>query len=103
MFDVLHWLPVRQRIEYRVVSLVWQCQLGLAPAYLIDLFRPVSGSWVADPFPLLRGSSGGPICLYSGYAEPRILCGAWALGFRMVQLRSCVCSLDHVLMRFMVI
>src|SRR6218665_3686456 len=32
MLDVLHWLPVRQRIQYRVVSLVWRCQLGLAPA-----------------------------------------------------------------------
>src|SRR5678815_4877001 len=39
MLEVLHWLPVRQRIEYRVVSLVWRCHLGLAPAYLID---PVS-------------------------------------------------------------
>ena len=42
--DVLHWLPVRQRIQYRVVSLVWRCQLGLAPAYLRDLCRPVSGA-----------------------------------------------------------
>src|SRR6218665_1605582 len=44
MLEVLHWLPIRQRIEYGVVSMVWQCQLGLAPTYLIDLYRPVSGS-----------------------------------------------------------
>src|SRR6218665_3455732 len=44
MVEVLHWLPIRQRIEYRVASLVWRCQLGLAPTYLIDLCRPVSGS-----------------------------------------------------------
>jgi len=31
MLDVLHWRPVQQRIEFRVISLVWQCQLGLAP------------------------------------------------------------------------
>src|SRR6218665_1988725 len=43
MSDVLHWFPVRQRIQYRVVSLVWRCQLGLAAAHLIDLCRPVSG------------------------------------------------------------
>src|SRR6218665_80594 len=42
--DVLHWLPVRQRIQHRVVSLVWRCQRGLAPTYLIDLCRPVSGA-----------------------------------------------------------
>src|SRR6218665_3056340 len=44
MLDVLRWLPVRQRIQYRVVSLVWRCQLGFAPAYLRGLCRPVSGA-----------------------------------------------------------
>ena len=41
MLEVLHWLPVRQRIEYRISSLIWRCQLGLAPSYLLDLCRPV--------------------------------------------------------------
>jgi len=49
MREVLHWFPVRQRIEYRVISLVWRCQLGLAPAYLIDLCRPVSGARRSRP------------------------------------------------------
>src|SRR6218665_1075888 len=31
MLEGLRWLPVRQRIEYRVASLVWRCQLGIAP------------------------------------------------------------------------
>src|SRR6218665_3680245 len=44
MLEVLHWHPTRQCIEYRVASIVWRCQLGLAPTYLIDLCRPVSGS-----------------------------------------------------------
>src|SRR6218665_310788 len=44
MLEVLHWLPIRQRIEYRVTSMVWRYQMGLAPTYLIDLCRPVSGS-----------------------------------------------------------
>src|SRR6218665_3393661 len=43
MLEVLRWLPVRQRIEYRVASLVWRCHLGIAPIYLIDLCRSVSG------------------------------------------------------------
>jgi len=41
--EVLRWLPVRQHIEYRVASLVWRCQLGIASIYLIDLCRYVSG------------------------------------------------------------
>src|ERR1043165_3231035 len=44
MLEVLHWLPVRQHIEYRVASLVWRCQLGLAPTNLLDLCRPVLGT-----------------------------------------------------------
>ena len=95
--DVLHLLPVRQRIEYRVASLVWWYQLSLAMAYLIDLCQPVTEPRVADPLPLLRGGSGGPICPFGGYAEPRILC---AIGFGMVFLRSCACSLDYVLKHF---
>jgi hypothetical protein len=42
MCDVLHWLPVAQRISYRVVALVWRCLLGCAPSYLCELCRPVS-------------------------------------------------------------
>jgi len=79
-FDVLNWLPVRQRTEHRVVSLVWQCQLGLEPAYLIDLCQTVSVPCIADPFALLRGGSVGLVCPYSGYAEPHILSGGpWDL------------------------
>ena len=39
MHDVLHWLPLPQRIAYRVLALVWRCLLGLAPAYLRELCR----------------------------------------------------------------
>lgn len=42
MRDVLHWLPVAQRISYRIASLVSRCLLGCAPSYLCDLCRPVS-------------------------------------------------------------
>src|SRR6218665_1125095 len=40
MRDVLHWLPLRQRIEFRVSVLVWYSLIGQAPAYLTDLCRP---------------------------------------------------------------
>src|SRR5688572_27060039 len=40
MLDVLHWLPLLQRISYRIIALVWRSLLGLAPAYLRDLCCP---------------------------------------------------------------
>ena len=30
----LHWLPVRQRIQYKILALVYRCQNHQAPAYL---------------------------------------------------------------------
>src|SRR6218665_2617102 len=38
MRDTLHWLPVQQRIHYRLSTIVWRCALGIAPTYLLDLF-----------------------------------------------------------------
>src|SRR5688572_8455141 len=40
--DVLHWLPISQRISYRTAAVVSRCVLGCAPSYLRDLCRPVS-------------------------------------------------------------
>ena len=34
MRDDLHWLPVRQRIEYKIALLVYKCLHGAAPFYL---------------------------------------------------------------------
>ena len=38
----LRWLPVSQRIQFRIAALVWRCLLGTAPAYLCELCCPVS-------------------------------------------------------------
>lgn len=35
----LHWLPIRLRIEYKIVILVHKCLNGQAPNYLMDLLR----------------------------------------------------------------
>ncbi len=35
----LHWLPVKQRIEFKILVLVFKALHGLAPAYLFDLLR----------------------------------------------------------------
>jgi len=32
----LHWLPVRQRVHYKIAVLVYQCLFDQAPAYLAD-------------------------------------------------------------------
>jgi len=74
MLDVPHWFPVRQSIQYRVVSLVWRCQFCLAPAYLI-LSASVGGPGKSIPSLCWERGSGGPVCPYSGYAEPCILRG----------------------------
>ena len=42
MRDVLYWLPVSQRISYRIAALVWRCLAGCARSYLSDLCCPVS-------------------------------------------------------------
>jgi Reverse transcriptase (RNA-dependent DNA polymerase) len=42
----LHWLPVRQRIEFKIATLVYKCLHGLAPSYLSDdcvLVSEISG------------------------------------------------------------
>ena len=38
----LHWLPVRQRIIFKVATLVFKCLHGLAPSYLTEYCTPVS-------------------------------------------------------------
>jgi len=40
--DRLHWLPVEQRIQYKLCLLVYKAQCGLAPQYLVDVCQPVS-------------------------------------------------------------
>ena len=40
--DRLHWLPVEQRIQYKLCLLVYKAQCGLASQYLVDFCQPVS-------------------------------------------------------------
>ena len=35
----LHWLPIRQRIDYKILCIVHQCMIDEATAYLKDLFK----------------------------------------------------------------
>ena len=56
MLDVLRWVPVEQRISYRIASLVWRCLLGLAPLYLRELYCPLHSAMSSR---LLRSSQQG--------------------------------------------
>src|SRR6218665_2619087 len=77
---------------YRVVSLVWRCQLGLAPAYLRDLCRSVSGYQVSRS---LRSAEMGVLLVpFARTASMQNRAFGRALGFGMISLRSCACSLD---------
>src|SRR6218665_2439610 len=42
MRDVLHWLPLSQRIQFRVAVLVWYSLIGQGPVYLADLCCPLT-------------------------------------------------------------
>jgi len=39
--DVLHWLPVPQRIEFKIAVLAFDCVRGTGPAYFKDVCVPV--------------------------------------------------------------
>ena len=38
LFD-LHWLPVTQRIDFKIVTMVFKCLKGEAPKYLCELIE----------------------------------------------------------------
>lgn len=39
LFD-LHWLPIKARINFKILVYMYNCSVGRAPAYLIDLLKP---------------------------------------------------------------
>src|SRR6218665_631706 len=64
MRDTLLWLPVRQRVLYRVSTIAWRCILGVAPAYLSELCV-LSSSCPGRPS--LRSSSRGDYLIPRSY------------------------------------
>jgi len=52
----LHWLPVRQRIIFKIATLMYRCLNGLAPSYLaadciIGKSKLLLESWLNEPRP----------------------------------------------------
>ena len=42
--DDLHWLPVCQRIVYKICTIVYKCVHGTAPSYVTEMCTPVDAS-----------------------------------------------------------
>ena len=40
----LHWLPVRQRTQYKLGTMVFKCLRRMAPSYLADMCTPVTST-----------------------------------------------------------
>ena len=36
----LHWLPIKARIKFKILTYMYNCHVGNAPAYLIELLTP---------------------------------------------------------------
>src|SRR5260221_1126393 len=41
MRDTLHWLPIRQRIIYKLCTITYKCLHSTAPSYLSDMLASV--------------------------------------------------------------
>ena len=39
LFHFLHWLPIQQRIQYKINTLCYKCITGTAPSYLCDCLQ----------------------------------------------------------------
>ena len=54
--DSLHWLPIQQRVQFKILSLMRNCLAGTAPSYLRSLCTLVSS---LPSRPSLRSSTRG--------------------------------------------
>src|SRR6218665_2641155 len=90
MKDVLHWLPVRQRIHYKTSSIVWHCVLCNAPFYLLELFILTSA---CSGHRYLRSASKGDFLVPRARTATRqkkgfLDCGSLCLEWSSSELRS---------------
>ena len=40
MLKDLHWLPIKERIDFKILCMTFKCLNGLAPPYLKELLNP---------------------------------------------------------------
>ena len=46
----LHWLPIQQRIEHKILTTIFKCITSMAPKYLQDLISIKSNTWDSMQF-----------------------------------------------------
>ena len=56
LMDMLHWLPVKERILYKISCLIFKCIHGNAPRYLQKLIQLYNTIIVTENRPRLRSS-----------------------------------------------
>ena len=79
----LHWLPVKWRINYKIVVLVFRALHGLAPAYVSTLITPY------EPRRALRSTGAGTVW-------PTILLLRWACAVELVARRHALGGLTEL-------
>ena len=61
--DKLHWLPIQQRIKFKIGVLVYRCLHGTAPPYLSEMLHAARGACTTGvagataPMPFVYGGS----------------------------------------------
>ena len=61
--DTLHWLPVTQRIDYKIALMTYSCVHSTSPAYFNGICRPVAS---VEGRVMLRSAN------YREFVEPRM-------------------------------
>ena len=79
----LHWLPVKQRIQYKLRLLVYKCLHGLAPPYLSSMLTPVSSNRYSCH---LRSAASSDLThssdMFCAHGSPHFCCiRSWTLEF----------------------
>jgi hypothetical protein len=44
ILKMLHWLPIKQRIDFKVLLLAFKAQIGQAPNYISEMLKPYKPS-----------------------------------------------------------
>ena len=71
----LHWLPVRQRIIFKIVTLMYRCLNGLAPSYLAADCIVVS---VMPGRRQLRSATSGQLYIPKTRTVTEVIQGLWS-------------------------
>jgi hypothetical protein len=65
----LHWLPIRQRVMYKIAVLAYQCVNGIAPSYLCKLVSPRSVNRRLRNYSEISRDLGVPVKLPGAYGS----------------------------------